>query len=90
MDNSDSLKFWYKNRSWENDIEMVAIYVTLFINGTPEVLLKIITILNKIIKGQDLSRGLHKYGMTRNLVIKESLRGFDQKTRDFGTETNTN
>ena len=32
----------------------------------------------------------HKFGMTRNLVIEEALRVFEQKTRDRGTETNAN
>ena len=48
------------------------------------------TIFNKIIKGQDLSTGPQKYGMTQNILFGESLRVFDHKTWYRGTETNYN
>ena len=58
--------------------------------GSTEVLLKFVTILNKIIWGQDLSKGPQNFGMTRNLVIGEAIWVFDKKAREKGTETNAN
>ena len=55
---------------------MVAIYMPLFRMVIPEVLLKFFTILHKIIRGQDLSTGPQKFGMTWNLVVVEALRVF--------------
>ena len=74
----------------EKDSETVAIYVPLFWTGIPEALPKFVTILNKIIKGQDLSNGPQKYRMTRNIVIGEALQVFKQKTWDRGTDTYVN
>ena len=56
---------------------MVLIYVLLFRTGSPEALLKFVTILHKIIRGQDLSTGPQKFGMTQNLVVGEDLRVFE-------------
>ena len=89
-DKSDSLKFDIKTKPGESDSDIVAIYVPLFQTGSTEDLLKFVTILNKVIKGQDISKGPLKYEMTRNLVIGESLQVFKQKTWDHGTKTNTN
>ena len=47
-------------------------------------------LINEIIRGQDLSTVPLKFGMTRNLVVGEALRVFEQKTQDRGTETNAN
>ena len=63
----------------DKDRKTVAIYVPIFRTGSPESLLKFIKIL-KIIKGQNLSTVPHKYRMTRNLVVGESLREFIHKT----------
>ena len=62
--------------------------MTVIQTAIPEDLLKFVTLLNNIIRGQDLSTGPQKFGMTRNLVIGESLRVFEQKSRERGTETN--
>ena len=62
----------------------------LFWIESPEDLLKFLIILNKIIKGQYLSKGTQKYGITQNLVIVKSLLLFNQKTQDQGEQINSN
>ena len=59
-ENSDSLKVDIKTQPGERYSEMVEIYVPLLWTGSPKSLLKFITILHKIIRGQDLSKGLPK------------------------------
>ena len=53
-DKSDYLKFDINTKPGERDRNMVAIKVPLFWTGSPEDFLKLVTILNKIIWGQDL------------------------------------
>ena len=53
-DKSGSLRVGIKIQPGERESEMVAIYVTLFWMGSPEALLKFVTIIHKIIRGQDL------------------------------------
>ena len=72
-DKSDSLKVNIKTQPGERDRKTVDIYVLLFRTGSQESLLKFVTILKNNIRGQDLSKGPHKFGMTRNLVIGEAL-----------------
>ena len=55
IDKSDSLKVDIKTQLGERDSETVEIYVLLFRTGSPEALLKCVTIIHKIIRGQDLS-----------------------------------
>ena len=86
----DSLKVDVKTKPGERDSDTVTIYVLLFWTGIPEALLKFVTILHRIIRGQDLFTGSQKFGMTWNLVFGEALRLFKQKARDRGTETNAN
>ena len=62
----------------------------LFWTGNPESLFKFVTIFNKIIWGQDVYMGPHKFGMTRNLIIGEALQVFEQNSRESWTETNAN
>ena len=59
----------------------MAIYVLLFPTGSPKYLLKLVTIIHKVIRG-------HGFGMMRNLVVREALQVFRQKSQDRGTETN--
>ena len=73
MDKADSLKVNINNRSGQKYMESVAIYVPMFRTTSTESLLKFVTILNKIIKGQDLSMVPQNYGMTQNLVIVDDL-----------------
>ena len=80
----ESLKVGIKNQLGERDIETLDIYVPLFRTGISEALLKFVTILHKITRGQDLSTGLQKFGMTRNLVVGESLRVFGRKAPERG------
>ena len=62
----------------------------MFWNGGLEAILKFITLLNKKIRGQDLSTVSHKFGIIRNLIYGEALKFFDQNTQDRGIETNPN
>ena len=78
---SDSLKVDIKTQPGERDCETVSIYMPLLRTGSIEALLKFLTILLKIITGQDLSTGPQKYSMTWNLVVGEALRLFEQKAR---------
>ena len=75
---SDSLKSNIKNQPGERDSETMAIYVPLFRRGIPKALLKFVTIIHNIIKGQDLSAGPQKFGMTQNLVVGEADRRFNR------------
>ena len=59
-----------KTQPRESDSNTAAIYVLLFWTGSPEALLEFVMLLNKIIRGHDLSTGPQKFGMTRNLVIR--------------------
>ena len=72
----ESLNVDIKTQPVERGSEMVSIYMPLFRMVIPEVLLKFVTILHKIIRGQDLSTGPQKFGMTWNLVVVEALRVF--------------
>ena len=47
----------------------MVIYMMIFRTIIPEALLKLLTILNNIIKGQDLYTGFQKYGMAHNPII---------------------
>ena len=47
-------------------------------------------ILNRIIKGQDMSMGPYNYDMAHNLFIVETLQVFEQKTHNWSTEININ
>lgn len=89
-DKSESLKVDIKTQPKERYSKTVAIYVPLFRTGGPEALLKFLMLLNKIIRGQYLYTGPHKFGMTRNLIAGEALWVFDQKAWDMVTETNAN
>ena len=86
----DSLKVDIKTQPGERYSKTVVIYVLMFRTGIPEALLKFVTLLHNIIRGQDLSTGPQKSGMTRNMVIFEALRVFEQKARERDTETNAN
>ena len=55
-DKWNSLKIGIKTQPGERDSETVAIYVLLFRTGSPEALLKFVTLLNNIIRCQDLSK----------------------------------
>ena len=56
-DNLDYLKVDIKTQPGDKGSEMVAIYVTIFRNGSPESFPKFVTILKKIVNGQYLSTG---------------------------------
>ena len=87
---AEYLKVDIKNQPGERDRKTVAIHMTVFMPGSPESLLKFVAILNKIIKGKDLSTQPQRYGMTRNPFMRYSLQVFEHKTWDWGTETNSN
>ena len=69
MEKLDYLKVDIKTQPEERDSKTVAIYVLLFRTGIPEALLKFVTFLHKIIRGQGLSTLPQKFVITRNLVI---------------------
>ena len=82
---TDKLEYFkaeIKNKPGERDNKTVAIYVPLFWTGSPEALLKLVTILHNIIRDQDLSIGPQTFGMKRNLVVREAIRFFEQKDRE--------
>ena len=87
MDKLDSLKVNINTQPGERDSETVEIYVPLFHMGSPEALLKFVTLLQNIIRGQDLSTRHQQFGMIQNLVIGEALRVFEQKSQERGMET---
>ena len=68
----------------------MVIYMLIFRTIIPEALLKLLTIMKNIIKGQDLFTGYQKYGMACNIIIGESLLTLEQKTRERGSDTNAN
>ena len=81
-----SFKVNIKTQPGERDSKMVAIYVPLFRTGSPEALLKFVTIIHKIIRGQDLYTGPQKFGMTWDLVVGEVPQVFEQKSQETGTK----
>ena len=81
---SDSLNIDIKTKPVERDSEAVVIYVPMLRTWSPEALLKFVTILNKIISGQDLSTGIQKFGMTRNLIIGEALQVLNRRIERGG------
>ena len=56
-------------------------YVPVFNTVSPEVLLKFLILLEKIIKGQSLTTGTHMYALTNNLLAKEALCVFEQQAK---------
>ena len=77
-DTSDFLKVDIKTHLGERDSKTGTIFVPLFQTGSADVFLKFFTIFHKIIRVQELSTGPYKFGMTRNLVVGEALREFEQ------------
>ena len=65
----DSFKADINTQPWYRDSDTVVIYVPLFWTGSPQALLKFVTILHKIIRVQDLSTVPQNFEMTRNLVF---------------------
>ena len=70
----------YNHQPGEKYSNTTAIYVPLFHMGSPESILKFVTLLNKIIRGQDLSTVPQKFVTKRNLVVRDPLRVFEQNT----------
>ena len=62
----------------------------MFKQGSPEAWLKFQTNLQKIIKGQILKTGPQWYAITKNLLMGESLRVFEQQATYIGNETEDN
>ena len=89
-DKLDSLKVDIKTQPGDRDSKTVVIYMPLFWTGSPEALLNFVILLKNIIRGQDLSTGPQKFGMTRKLVTGEALRVFEQKYLERGMEANVN
>ena len=64
--------------------------IKMFRKRSLEAHLKFDTILNKIIRGQDLYTGPQKFRNTRRLVVGEALQVFEQNNWERGTDTNAN
>ena len=79
---SDSLKFNINIQPGDRYNDTVAIYVQLFQTGSPDALLKFLTLLHKIIRDQDLSTGPQRFGMTSNLVDGEAMWVFKEKAQE--------
>ena len=84
-DKLNFLKVDIKTQPGDRDSKTITIYVPLFCTGSPQALLKLATLLNKITQGQDLSTGPQKFKITRNLVIGEAIQVFEKNSRDRGT-----
>ena len=56
----------------------------------PEALIRFITVMHKIIKDYYLSTVPQKNIITHNIVLVESLRVFEHKTRELGMKNNNN
>ena len=78
----DSLKVDINTQIGDRYGKTVTIKVNIFRKGTPEALLKLLTILKNIIKGQDLSTDTHKYRMAHNIIIREFLQTSKKNTRE--------
>ena len=70
MNKADSLKIDINTQPGERDSETVAIYMPLFWVGSPEALLKVLELLHKIIRNQDLPTRPQKFGITTNLIVR--------------------
>ena len=82
----DALKIEIKNQPGQADSESISLYIPIFKTGTPEMILKFLVVLKKVIKGQSLTTGPQMYAMTRNLLAGEALRVFNQQASQNGTE----
>ena len=58
--------------------------------SSSEAVLKFVTTLNNIIRGQDLYTDPQKFGITRNLITGEALWVFEQKSWERGSGKNEN
>ena len=83
----DSLKIEIETQPSLADSKSLSLYVPIFKSGPPEMLLKYLVVLQKILKGQSLTTGPQQYAMARNLLAGEALRVFNQKATANGTET---
>ena len=84
---SDSLKVEIKMQLGYPKSDPILMYVPVFNTGSPEVLLKFLTLLDKIIKGQSLTTGTHIYAMTNNLLAEEALCVFEQQAKSKVSKT---
>ena len=79
--NQDSLKFDIKTQTWDIIIEMLSLYMPMFYTSSDESLLKLLTLMNKILKNQNLITGPKYYVMANNLLSREALQVFEHKYR---------
>ena len=60
--------------------EIVLLYIPIFKNRYDEVQPKILVLLNKILKGQNLTMEPHIYVMAKNLLVGGALQVFEHKS----------
>ena len=86
----ESLKVDINTHMGEVGIERTSIHIPVFKQESPEVWLKLQTILKKIIKGQSLKTGPQWYATPNNLVVAEVLCVFGQQARAIDNKTKYN
>ena len=68
----------------EANSEMVILYFTIFNTISAEALLKLLMILRKIFKGNNIKTGPQHWSTTKNILAGEALLYFEQKVREKG------
>ena len=77
----NSPKFEIKTQPGYPKSGSISMFVPEFKMGSPEGLLKFLTLLDKITKGQSLTIGTLMYVMTNNILTREVLRMFEQQAK---------
>ena len=67
-DKSASLKVKINTQPGEAKSESISLYVPIFKKGSPEGILKLRTLIEKIIKGQSLNTSSKMYTINKNLL----------------------
>ena len=84
---SESLKVNIKTQPGKENRKTILIYLPMSKTGSLEELLRFLTILQNIIKGQILTTGPNKYKILKNLLAGESLQVFVQKYKSNENDT---
>ena len=81
MRNRTPLKVEIDTKISDTNSETVSTYVPIFKTGSIEALLKFLVLLKDILKGKNLKTSPHNYAMTKNILTREALQVFEQKTQ---------
>ena len=87
---SNSLKVYIKTQQGEPKSYMIYIYVPLFNTWLLQALLRFLTILQNIIKGQILTTGMKMYAMENDILAGEALPVFEQQVKANRNKTKYN